>query len=83
MAGQVVPFPAVRRVGHISKLAHLLASYSPEGAQRALAARLNTQYAAMLRRGISPEAAECELRALERAIRARLWAVVMRGGDSA
>jgi hypothetical protein len=80
---QLIPFPAVRRVGLIRKLARLMASCSPEGGERTLYARLNVQYNAMVSRGLPPEAIECELRSLELAVRARLWSIVMQGGDAA
>lgn len=80
---QVVPFPAVRRVGFIRSVARLMASYSPEGGERALIGRLNVQYRAMLRQGVAPDAADRELRSLELAVRAEHWAIVMRGGDVA
>jgi hypothetical protein len=35
----------------------------------------------MLRRGLAPAVVAREVRSLEAAIRARLWAVVMHGGD--
>ena len=82
-ACQLIPFPAVRRVGLIRKLARLMASYSPEGGERALYARLNVQYNAMVSRGLSPELIERELRALELAVRAKLWTIVRQGGDAA
>ena len=80
---QVIPFPAVRRVGSIRKLARLLASYSEQGAERTLNAQLNAQYRAMLRRNIQPEIIEAELRSLELAIRTELWMLLAQGGDAA
>jgi len=41
------------------------------------------QRTALLRRGLPPNVVEREMRALELAVRAELWAVVMRGGDAA
>jgi Family of unknown function (DUF6074) len=79
----IVTFPSVRRVGYIRKLARLMAHYSTDGGERTLAAQLNAQYAAMLRRGLSPEVIEPELRSLELAVRAELWVIVMQGGDAA
>ena len=70
-------------LGYIRKLARLMARYRPEAAERTLNAHLNAQYAAMLRRGLSPEVVERELRALELAVRAKLWVIVMQGGDAA
>jgi hypothetical protein len=83
MTAEIVPFPAVRRIGFIRKLARLMASYSPEGGERALYVRLNAQYSAMMKRGLSPEVVERELQALECAVRTELWGIVMRGGDAA
>jgi hypothetical protein len=37
----------------------------------------------MLRRGLSPEVVAKEIRSLELAVRARLWMLVMQGGDVA
>jgi hypothetical protein len=78
---ELIPFPAVRRVGLIRKLARLMASYSVEGGERALSARLNAQYIAMLRRGVRPRVIKRELEALERAIRIELTTIMMRGGN--
>jgi hypothetical protein len=82
-ACQIVPFPSVRRIGYIRKLARLMAHYSADGGERTLNAQLNAQYTAMLRRGLPPEVVERELRAFELAVRAQLWAIVMQGGDAA
>jgi hypothetical protein len=80
MTAEVVPFPATRRVAFIGRMARLLATYRADAAERTLFAQLHSQYEAMLRRGISTEAAKRETRSLELAIRARLWAIVMQGG---
>jgi DNA-binding transcriptional regulator YdaS (Cro superfamily) len=82
MTAETIPFPAARRVGLIRKMARLLATYSPDAAERTLRARLDAAKAVMLRRGISPEVAAREVRSLELAIRSRLWSIV-RGGDAA
>jgi hypothetical protein len=80
MACEIVAFPSVRRVGYVRKLAWMLVHYRPDAAERTLAAQLDIQRAAMLRRGLAPDVVERELRALELAVRARLWAIVMQGG---
>jgi len=74
MTAEIVPFPATRRVAFIGRMARLLATYRPEAAERTLNAQLDAQYTAMLRRGIPSSMADREVRALELAIRARLWA---------
>jgi hypothetical protein len=76
---EIVPFPAVRRVGLIRNMARVLATYSADGAERTLRARLDAARAAMLRKGIRPEVTECEVRSLELAIRTKLWTIVMQG----
>jgi hypothetical protein len=54
---EIVPFPAVRRVGFIRNMAQVLATYSADGAERTLQARLDATRAAMLRKGIRPDVA--------------------------
>jgi hypothetical protein len=67
----------------IRNLARLMATYSTTGAERTLAMQLDRQHEAMLRKGIPPEIVARELRALESAVRAWLWTIVMQGGDAA
>jgi len=80
---EIVPFPASRRIGIIRNMACMMASYRPVAAERTLRARLDATGTAMLRRGLSAEVVEREIRSLELAIRARLWVIVMQGGDAA
>jgi hypothetical protein len=80
---EIVPFPAVRRIGFIRNMAQVLATYSAHGAERTLSARLDATRSAMLRRGLPSEVVEREIRSLKLAIRAKLWAIVMQGGDAA
>jgi hypothetical protein len=83
MTCKIVAFPSVRRIGYIRKLARMLASCSVKGGERSLAVQLRAQQQAMLRRGLAPEVVDRELRSLELAVRARLWSIVMQGGDAA
>ncbi len=80
---EIIPFPAFRRVGVIRRMARLMASYRPGAAERTLQAQLDAIRAAMVRKGIAADKATRETRALELAIRAELWAVIMLGGDAA
>jgi hypothetical protein len=82
-ATKIVPFPAARRVGFIRNMAALMASYRPDAAERTLDVRLDQTRSAMLRRGLGADVVEREVRSLELAIRARLWTIVMQGGDVA
>jgi hypothetical protein len=83
MSCEVIPFPSGRRVGTIRRQARTMAGYSPDAAERTLAAQLNAQRAAMLRRGIAPAVVERELRSLELAIRCELCALGMPDGGAA
>ena len=76
---EIVPFPAVRRVGFIRNMAQVLATYSADGAERTLQARLDATRNAMLRKGIRADVAGREVRSLELAIRTKLWTIVMQG----
>ena len=83
MSSEIVPFPAVRRIGFIRNMVALMLSYRPDAAERTLQARLDATRSAMLRRGLPSEVVEREIRSLELAIRAKLWTIVMQGGDAA
>jgi hypothetical protein len=76
---EIIPFPAVRRVGFIRNIARVMATYRADAAERTLRARLDATRAAMLRKGIQPDVARREVRSLEIAIRTKLWAIVMQG----
>jgi hypothetical protein len=82
---EIVAFPLTRRIGSIRRLARMMASYSREGAERALATPLRQQYEALIRRGIAPDLAAREVRSFELAIRTQLWRLVLLrdGGDAA
>jgi hypothetical protein len=79
----IVPFPSASRIGYIRKLAGMMACCSARGGEQSLAVQLRAQQQAMLRRGLAPEVVDRELRSLELAVRARLWSIVMQGGDAA
>ena len=76
---EIVPFPAVRRVGFIRNMARVMATYRAGAAERTLQARLDATWAAMLRKGIRPDVAGREVRSLELAIRTKLWTIVKQG----
>jgi hypothetical protein len=74
---EIVPFPAVRRVGFIRNMVRVMATYRADAAKRILQARLDATRAAMLRRGIRPDVVGREVRLLEMAIHTQLWTTVM------
>lgn len=81
---EIIPFPAIRRVGYIERLACMMVTYRPEAAERTLLLRLNGTYEAMLRRGIPEDVASREVQALEHAVRDELGLVMAGdGGDAA
>jgi hypothetical protein len=80
---EVIAFPAARRIGFIRNMADSMLSYRPDAAERTLSARLDATRDAMLRRGLSPDVVDREIRSLELAIRAKLWTIIMQGGDVA
>jgi hypothetical protein len=77
---EIVPFPAVRRVGFIRNMARVMATYRADAAERTLQARLDATRTAMLRKGIRPDVVGREVRSLEMAIRAKLRTVVTQNG---
>lgn len=82
-SGRVIPFPLARRRVFIQRQAAAMARFSHRGAEKHLAEQLRVQRNTLTRRGVSPERIEAELRAMELAIRAELWRVVLLPGGAA
>jgi hypothetical protein len=80
---EIVVFPLSRRIGSIRRMARMMASYSPEAAERSLATPLRQQREALIRRGFTPEVATREVKSFELAVRAQMWGIILRGGDAA
>ncbi len=83
MAEVVVPFPLTRRRAFIRRQAGRIAAASPTTGEKLLAHALRQQAATMNKRGISSAIIEHEVGALECAIRAELWRVVLQPGGAA
>ena len=79
----VVPFPRTRHVGFVAKHAANIAGMPADRGDKYLAHQLNRQRETMARRGIPPETIQAEIRSLELAIRAKLWAIVLTPGGAA
>jgi len=79
----VIPFPRTRNRPFVLKHAARMAKLPQKTAEKHLAHQLQVQAQTMTKRGIAPEIIEDEIRALESAIRAELWYVVMLGGGAA
>lgn len=77
MPATVVPFPVVRRRAFIGKTAARIAGASPRAAEKLMVAALKRQRDVLARKGVAPELVEAEVRALEVAIRAAMWRVLL------
>lgn len=75
--GIVVPFPRARDRTFVRRHASYIATLKPDRAERYLAKQMQIQADTLARRGIPAEVATEHVRALELAIRADLWRVVL------
>jgi hypothetical protein len=79
----VVPFPQVRRLHFIAKTAARVASaQSRQAGENILAAALDKQCKALARRGVAPERIARQRAALEGALRAYIWRLVLTPNDN-
>jgi hypothetical protein len=83
MPAEIVPFPLTRRRAFIRKHAARVAAATPATGEKLLAHQLRIQRATMAKRGIASEIVEAECKALENAISAELWRVVLQPGGAA
>lgn len=73
----VVAFPLDHRRKLVADLVAQMTARSPADTEKHLAAQLRRQAAALARKQIPEARARTELAALERAVRAELWRMVM------
>jgi hypothetical protein len=74
----VVPFPQVKRVHFVEKTAaRIAAARSREAGENILEAAVQKQCRALARRGVAPERIARQRRALESALRASIWRLVL------
>jgi uncharacterized protein DUF6074 len=78
--GVVLPFPITRRHGFARRQAEVAASYSPRSGEAYIKRQLIIRADALRRRGVSEALVVREVHALEAAIRAELWKLVLFGG---
>lgn len=76
MTAVVVPFPFVRRISYIERHASHAAGMRADASERYLQRQYDYQAAAMFKRGVPLIVIDRELRSLDRAIRAAMWAVI-------
>ena len=80
---QVLPFPLVRRRDLIRRQARFYADQAPRAAEKNLGHQLQVQADALLRKGVEPEAVQAQVEALQGAIRAEVWRLVLTPGGAA
>lgn len=77
---EVIPFPADSRAAFVTRQAATMATYRPEAAERYLGQRLQAHRETLARKGVAGAAIEADCRALQSAIHAALWRIIMSGG---
>ena len=76
-SASLIPFPAARRHAFVHKLAAQMLAREPHVAEAHLRQQLEYQCRVLRRKGIAEDVARRELRALDSAVRAELWRLVM------
>ncbi|PXW50202.1 DUF6074 family protein [Chelatococcus asaccharovorans] len=80
--GVVVPFPAARHRGRITKTASYMASISRDHAEKHLSEQLRRLVASLEKKGIEPDTIERERSAYNAAVRAAVWRLIILRGAS-
>ena len=83
MSAAILPFPLARRHDLIKKQAEVFVRSAPRAAENLLAHALETQRQALLRKGCGDRDADDQVVALEGAIRAEVWRIVLPPGGAA
>lgn len=74
---EVIPFPRTRDRAFILRHARRMAELRPRAAENHLLSQLKIQADAMARKGVKADLAAQHIKALELAIRAELWRMVL------
>ena len=74
---EVLPFPLPRRRDYVRRQAQWVLAVNPEAGERRIAKQVGIQRDTLLSRGIDPRLVDQQCSALEAAIRAELWRVVL------
>jgi hypothetical protein len=83
MSAAIIPFPRNRHQSFVTRHAQRMAHLPHQTAEKHLAYQLQLQRQTMTKRGIASESIECELTALEHAIRNELWHFTISDGGAA
>lgn len=81
--GVIQPFPRARHRPFVLKHAGNVSCMGQAAGDRYLAQQLDVQRKTMAKRGVEPDLIEAEIRALECAIRAELWRLILTPGGAA
>lgn len=79
---EIVPFPLARRADLVRRQAALFAGLGQRAAENGLCHMLEIQRRVLLRRGIDDREADRQVLALEGAIRAHVWRLILVPGDA-
>src|ERR1700738_4536986 len=74
---RIIRFPVARQCPFFSKRTRKMAPQMRPGAERTLRTELQRRIDALHRQGVSDQAVEREVRALESAVRSDLWRLVL------
>jgi hypothetical protein len=74
---RIIRFPLARQWPLVSKLARQMAAQMPARAEKTLRSETQRRIDALHRQGLSDQAVEREVRALESAVRSELWRLVL------
>jgi len=83
MTAALIPFPLARRVGLIRRHALRYAESSQGAAENGLTTLLDQQRRVLLAKGIDAKVADDEIEALEGAIKAQVWRLILQPGMDA
>ncbi len=83
MSASVIPFPRVKNRAFITRHAIRMTEMAPDKGEAHLRRLLEQQTEVMRKRGIAEPVIADEARAVEAAIRAELWRVVLTPGGAA
>jgi hypothetical protein len=78
VSASVVPFPLIKRVHFVRRTAARVAEASPKTAEKLLAVAIQQQADTLTRKGVAPNLIAREVKALESALRAQLWHLILR-----
>jgi flagellar motility protein MotE (MotC chaperone) len=79
----IIPFPRTRDRAFVLRHAYRAWELNHRAAEKHISVQIDVQRSTMLRRGVDIDVVEQQCRALENAIRAELWRLVMGVGGAA